>query len=99
MSNKVQKSDKFSSHNDGDDTDSEDHLCPKENANNYKGVFYNDDNEHKFYEFGAHFQYEDLCNRLEYLRIAFSSEKNNYETPKDSNTNNNHKNNWNSNIL
>src|SRR5690606_24712617 len=32
---------------------------------NYKGEYYNDDNETKYYEGGAHFKYRDLCNRLE----------------------------------
>ena len=32
--------------------------------NNYKGVFYNIDNKKNYYEFGAHFQYKELFNKL-----------------------------------
>jgi len=31
---------------------------------NYKGIFYNNDNKKNFYEFGAHFQYKELFNKL-----------------------------------
>lgn len=33
----------------------------------YKGVYYQDDNEQKYYEGGAHFKYSDLCKILEIL--------------------------------
>ena len=32
--------------------------------NDYKGVYYNDDSEKKFYEFGAHFKYSELVKIL-----------------------------------
>jgi len=31
---------------------------------NYKGIFYNNDNKKNYYEFGAHFRYKELFNRL-----------------------------------
>ena len=31
---------------------------------NYKGIFYNNDNKKNYYEFGAHFQYKELFNKL-----------------------------------
>ena len=31
----------------------------------YKGIFYGDNNEQKYYEHGAHFLYKDLCRKLE----------------------------------
>lgn len=34
---------------------------------NYKGIFYDDDSEKKYYEYGAHFLYKDLYKRLERL--------------------------------
>jgi hypothetical protein len=40
---------------------------------NYKGIFYNEDKEKKFYEGGAHFKYLDLVNAL----IELIKEKNN----------------------
>ena len=35
--------------------------------NDYKGLYYNDDNEQAFYEGGAHFKYIDLYRKLERL--------------------------------
>ena len=31
---------------------------------NYKGIFYNNDNKKNYYEFGAHFKYKELFNKL-----------------------------------
>ena len=31
---------------------------------NYKGIFYNDEKEKKYYEFGAHFKYKELVFEL-----------------------------------
>ena len=31
---------------------------------NYKGIFYNDEKEKKYYEGGAHFKYSDLVKKL-----------------------------------
>ena len=90
MSSKNHMSDKLSSNNDNeiDETESEDHFCPKENAGEYKGIFYNDDNEHKFFEYGAHFQYNDLCSRLDYLNQLISTETNkDLDTPSESTSN------------
>ena len=38
--------------------------------NNYKGIYFDDDNE-KFQcpETGAHFKFDDLCRRMERIRI------------------------------
>lgn len=38
--------------------------------NDFKGIYYNDNNEQRYYENGAHFKYKDLCIRLE--RLVFS---------------------------
>jgi len=40
--------------------------------NNYKGEYFGDDTEQKYYEGGAHFQFKDLCNRLEAAIRTFS---------------------------
>ena len=37
------------------------------NLNDFKGLYYNDNQEQKYYEGGAHFKYTDLCNRLEII--------------------------------
>lgn len=42
--------------------------------NEYKGLYYNDEKEHGYYEAGAHFKYEDLYEILE--NIAKNREKN-----------------------
>ena len=34
---------------------------------NYKGIYFGNDNEQQFYEGGAHFKYSDLYNILENL--------------------------------
>jgi hypothetical protein len=36
-------------------------------ANNYKGMYFNDNHEQKFYQGGAHFEYTELCSILEKL--------------------------------
>ena len=48
-----------------DQQDSEDAMVEDQNAGDYKGVFYEDDTEQRYYEHGAHFQFKDLCRRLE----------------------------------
>jgi len=65
--------------NEGSDEDGEDddNFCPVNKANEYKGVFYNDNSEHKYYENGAHFQYYDLCKRLNYLKKSRNEEEGN----------------------
>ena len=35
----------------------------------YKGIYYGDENEQKFYEGGAHFKYEALYQILELIAI------------------------------
>ena len=56
--------------------DSEDAMVEDENAGNYKGVFFGDDTEQKYYEHGAHFDFKDLCKRLEFkLRSLSPSRK------------------------
>lgn len=56
--------------------DSEDAIADDDNALNYKGVFYNDDAEQKYYEAGAHFPFKELCRRLEkVLRTLSPSRK------------------------
>lgn len=49
----------------------------KENQDviNYKGVFYNEDTVNHYYEGGAHFQFKNLCRRLEKLFFAISSDR------------------------
>ena len=35
--------------------------------NNFKGIFYNDNNEQKYFEGGAHFKYSELIKQLQNL--------------------------------
>ena len=37
---------------------------------NYKGVYFGNENEQKYYEGGAHFKYKDLYNILENLLLT-----------------------------
>lgn len=41
----------------------------------YKGIYYNDDTEQKYYEGGAHFKYKDLYKILEELSKKLNSKK------------------------
>jgi hypothetical protein len=41
------------------------------NIENYKGFYYNDDTDEKYYEGGAHFQYLDLYRRLEKIEKKY----------------------------
>ena len=43
-----------------------------DNVANYKGVFFGDETEQIYYEFGAHFEFKDLCKRLEKLTLILS---------------------------
>jgi isochorismate synthase EntC len=62
----------------------EDNIAEEDNILQYKGIFYNEDAEQKFYEHGAHFKFQDLCKRLQL--IAQSRDKENMEI----NANKNH---------
>jgi hypothetical protein len=46
-----------------------------ENLENYKGIYFNDDKEEEFHEYGAHFKYGDLCKRLESLILSLPPER------------------------
>ena len=55
--------------------------------NEYKGIYYNDNNEQHFYEGGAHFRYRDLCDRLERLHLYISKKRgSSQQKPKTRNT-------------
>jgi hypothetical protein len=43
--------------------------------NEYKGIYYNDNTEQKYYEGGAHFKYNDLYKILEELVKKENSKK------------------------
>lgn len=46
--------------------DSEDAVA-EDDAHNYKGVFFGNHTEQQFYQAGAHFDYKDICRRLNLL--------------------------------
>jgi hypothetical protein len=53
-----------------EDEESNENIDVKDDIYNYKGYFVEneqDEEEKKFYEFGAHFSYEQLCQRLEII--------------------------------
>jgi hypothetical protein len=71
----------------------EDDIADDENILNYKGIFYNEDSEQKYYEHGVHFKYKDLCKRLQL--VIQLREKENLET----NANKNHSRNKTNNMI
>ena len=71
---KFQLSNKIAKNHDPDD------ALLDENVANYKGVFFGDDTEQKYYESGAHFGFKDLCKRLEKLLLILSP-RNKIESP------------------
>lgn len=53
----------------------EDSADSKELGDDYKGIYFNDDNEQQYFEGGAHFQYKDLCYRLEKIVVTLSPDR------------------------
>ena len=43
--------------------------------NEYKGIYYNNDSEHQYYEGGAHFKYKELFKILEEISKKVNSKK------------------------
>lgn len=43
--------------------------------NEYKGIYYNDNNEQRFYEGGAHFKYSDLFDCLERIQHSLTKQR------------------------
>jgi hypothetical protein len=46
-----------------------------ENLNEFKGIYFNDTQEQKYYEGGAHFKYTDLCGRLEKIVMTLTPDR------------------------
>ena len=42
-------------------------LENENNMDNFKGIYYNDNNEQNYFENGAHFKYREMCGKLEKL--------------------------------
>ena len=55
--------------------DEEDEIADKQDVLNYKGIFFKEETEQRYFEGGAHFQYKDLCRRLEKLFYTFSTDR------------------------
>lgn len=54
------------------ETDSKITDLNHEELENYKGIFYNNDEDKEIlHEFGAHFSYKEMCMRLEKLKSEF----------------------------
>jgi hypothetical protein len=45
------------------------------NLVDFKGMYYNDNQDQKYYEGGAHFKFKDLCGRLEKIVLSLSPER------------------------
>jgi hypothetical protein len=60
-----------------EDSEEED-LIENHNLNNYKGILGNDESEEeqRYFEYGAHFSYKWLCERLEELSKAITPNTN-----------------------
>jgi len=50
-------------------------LEAQNNLTNFKGMYFNDTHEQKYYEGGAHFRYRDLCSRLEKIVSILTPER------------------------
>ena len=55
-----------------DNQDNEDNIINQNDHNNYKGIYFETKTEQQYYEAGAHFTYNDLCSRLEKIKIENS---------------------------
>jgi hypothetical protein len=55
--------------------DEEDGIADNNEVLNYKGIFYKEDTEQRYFEGGAHFQFKDLCRRLEKVFYALSTDR------------------------
>ena len=63
-------------------------LNVNQNVINYKGIYYDDEPEQKFFEGGAHFSHFNLCYKLEEIILTLSPERRGnsiYDTPNLSN--------------
>lgn len=60
-----------------------------QNVMNYKGIYYEEEPEQKFFEGGAHFSHLNLCQKLEEIILTLSPERRGnsiYDTPNLSNS-------------
>ena len=60
-------------------------LINNQGLNKYKGIYVDDDQEPKYFEFGGHFPYHHLCDKLDELILSISPERRGhsiYDTPK-----------------
>lgn len=65
-----------------DEADEDGFVCDVNEAENYKGIFHEEDTDPKYYEGGAHFPYAVLCSKLKVLLTTLPKIRG--ETPKDS---------------
>jgi hypothetical protein len=61
--------------NSNNEVENDNNDIENQDANNYKGIYYGDDNEQQYYEGGAHFKYTVLCKKLENLLLILSPER------------------------
>lgn len=60
-------------------------IKKQQNMNQYKGIYCDDDQEPKYYEFGAHFSYNYLLEKLDEILLSISPERRGhslFDTPK-----------------
>jgi hypothetical protein len=67
---------------------------PANELGEFKGIYYNDNHEQKYYEGGAHFKYKNLCGILEKIVMSLTPDrrgKSMYEDWEDDSKNSNKK--------
>ena len=47
----------------------------EKNLNNFKGIYFGEDNEQTYFEFGAHFRHKDLCSKLEKFVLTLTPDR------------------------
>ena len=53
----------------------EEEVESQNNLKDFKGMYFNDNHEQKYYEAGSHFRYRDLCSRLEKIVLSLTPER------------------------
>lgn len=56
-----------------DDSDADDNINNQDDMNNYRGYFHNEEEpEERYFEWGAHFPYLELCRKLDEVMRSLS---------------------------
>lgn len=69
--------------------DENDSIFTNQKALNYKGIYFEEDSDQRYFEGGAHFAHMNLCQKLEEIIITLSPDRRGYSiynTPNISNS-------------